>query len=620
MIHPGAGPTHRRARHSVAVRAVTGVALAGVLLAGCSGGATTATPPRSATLSGSSSVASGAAPGSGSGSSSPAGARSPSPSSSAAASALAATSGSAAWRAGVARVLPVDLVPARPPFHAVSATQERACTAAVAPGWSRRENARPGTPLPEDRPTFAGSTAIAAYAWTTSAGCGDSVTVSASAPIGRYVVRVWRVGWYGGHGARLVWSSPSFRAVPRTHAAGPAVIAAGPGWRPSVNVPVAPGWVPGLYLFQLVGTGGTPGAGGWVPLVVHAPQQAPRAAALYMAPTLTWAAYNPFGGASLYRSLSGDPATTEKRRARVVALARPSVINGQRQVAEYTVPLIQTLERTGTDIDYATDTDIDATPGLLLGRAEVIVGSHAEYVTTRLYDAFEAARNTGINLAFLGGNQFYWHVRLSRAADGSPRAITLHRELAEDPLRTTNPSEVTIRWRDAPLNRPESLLVGAQYTGLGVVSPLLTLNPPGWTGWHPATTLAAAAAGEVDAPNRAGAVRTQVLAQGTTRSGRYWVDAGVTYYVAPSGAGVVDAASIDTGCVTRGSCYGLATPPATRAAMSTFVTSVVKAFATPRFGATHPVDASAGTWLNGAAFAGRYGAKGVGVSLRHDDD
>jgi hypothetical protein len=337
-------------------------------------------------------------------------------------------------------------------------------------------------------------------------------------------------------------------------------------------------------------------------------------------PVLTWAAYNPFGGASLYRAATGGPTTSVQRRARVVALGRPLVAQGQRQVAQYTVPLVQTLEAAGVDVDYLADTDVDASPGLLRDRAEIIVGSHAEYATTRLYDALEAARNAGTNLAFLGANQIYWHVLLTRTADGSPLAVRLHRVLAEDPARTSAPADVTVRWRDAPLRRPEALLIGAQYRGLGVVGPLLPLAPPDWTGWTSGRSLPTAGSGEVDAVSVGGPPQVQAIAQGTTRRGTGWVDAVATYYVAPSGAGVVDTSSINTGCLARNSCYALAVPAATQRAMHEFVVRVVTGFATPRFGAGHPADPGAGGRLTGAALAGRYGALATGTSVADDDD
>lgn len=514
-----------------------------------------------------------------------------------------------AWDASVARTMPPDLP--SPPMPG-------ACAAATRPGWLAAENRRRGTPLPRP-PAFAHPGAVLATTSTPSVGCGERFRVAVSAPRGRYAVRVWRTGHYGGAGARVVWTSPTFAAGPQPRTTGAAVVSGGPRWRTTETVTVPATWPPGLYLAEVIGS--RTGGAGWVPFVVRG-QSDPegRAPAVYVVPTLTWAAYNPYGGASLYRSSSGPAATAVKRRAHVVALDRPLVQTGQGQLTDYTVPLVQSVEAAGTDVDYVSDVDVDAAPSLLSGRGVVVVGSHAEYVTTRLYDALEAARNEGVNLAFLGANQVYWHVRVTRLADGTAVGVELHRVVSEDPARTRSPEDVTTRWRDTPLNRPEAVLVGSQYRGLGVLGPLQVLAPPSWTGWTAGRSLPRAAGGEVDAVSTLGPPAVQILAAGTTRHGKAWIDATATYYVAPSGAAVINTASLFTGCLSQGRCPGLTAPAQTRQAYRALVANVVRQFATPRFGSEHPVVATPRPWLVGAPLARRYGSAATGVVVRADDD
>lgn len=103
-----------------------------------------------------------------------------------------------------------------------------------------------------------------------------------------------------------------------------------------------------------------------------------------------------------------------------------------------------------------------------------------------------------------------------------------------------------------------SSAAGSAAAGGGVwaasVARTLAAHPPTWTGWKDGQLLSDVAAGEVDAPGPNSPPRTQVLAQGTTRRGKGWIDDAATYYVAPSGAGVVDAGSMDLGCASRSGC------------------------------------------------------------------
>ena len=75
-------------------------------------------------------------------------------------------------------------------------------------------------------------------------------------------------------------------------------------------------------------------------------------------------------------------------------------------------------------------------------------------------DGLEAARALGVNLAFLGGNTGYWQIRYS-----SPerRVLEEYRSATADPL--DNPRQKTVRWRDAPVLRPECTLLGVQWQG-----------------------------------------------------------------------------------------------------------------------------------------------------------
>jgi N,N-dimethylformamidase len=90
------------------------------------------------------------------------------------------------------------------------------------------------------------------------------------------------------------------------------------------------------------------------------------------------------------------------------------------------------LEDKGFTYDIVTDEDLDD-EGLDLVRpyAAVLTGSHPEYYTERMLDALLAYTRGGGNLAYLGGNGFYWriardparpHVIEIRRAEGGVRA------------------------------------------------------------------------------------------------------------------------------------------------------------------------------------------------------
>jgi hypothetical protein len=93
-----------------------------------------------------------------------------------------------------ASVVPISTTaPSAPPVPAVS--------------WVTVENRRPGTS--GWRITHMGpADAIQGWADHVSAAAGERVRLSVSTTARRFRVQAYRMGWYGGRGARLVWQSP----------------------------------------------------------------------------------------------------------------------------------------------------------------------------------------------------------------------------------------------------------------------------------------------------------------------------------------------------------------------------------------------------------------------------
>ena len=72
-------------------------------------------------------------------------------------------------------------------------------------GWVIRENLRPGTS--EWRIRQGTARTIEGFANKVSAQHGEMVTLFVSTPAARFQVKAFRMGYYGGRGARLVWTS-----------------------------------------------------------------------------------------------------------------------------------------------------------------------------------------------------------------------------------------------------------------------------------------------------------------------------------------------------------------------------------------------------------------------------
>jgi len=436
------------------------------------------------------------------------------------------------------------LPPAATPTPVV--TQPRAVAFTPHGASVAQENARPGTlGWTVQHPSTAGQ--IEAYADRVSAQVGDTVELFVTSTAPTWNATAYRMGWYGGALARQVWRSPLQRGVrqpPATYTRATGMIVA--HWAPSLAVPITTDWPPGDYLFKLVASTGWDT---YVPLTVR--DDASNAPILIVNAVTTWQAYNLWGGADLYSSyVSGAGGRAYAgSRADVVSFDRPYRLgNGSGDFLGNEEKLVKLVEMAGLDVSYTTDVDLAEHPQLLLQHRVIVSLGHDEYYSTAMRDALEAARDRGVNLVFLGANAVYRHIRLQPSALGPDRIEVNYRIAGLDPDNRTDPAEVTVSWRQAPVNRPESTLLGEMYQCNPVRADMVVTDPAAWVwtdvGLAAGRRLPGLIGSEYDHWDRteqqpAGS-GVELLAQSPLSCRGRSGTSDFTYYVAPSGAGVLD--------------------------------------------------------------------------------
>ena len=95
-------------------------------------------------------------------------------------------------------------------------------------------------------------------------------------------------------------------------------------------------------------------------------------------------------------------------------------------------------------------------------------------------EAATAARDRGVNLAFLGGNEVYRHIRFADTPLGPNRLEINYKSFGEDPASRTDPREATPDWRQPPYPRPESVLTGNSYSCFPGRADLVATDPDNW--------------------------------------------------------------------------------------------------------------------------------------------
>jgi hypothetical protein len=239
-------------------------------------------------------------------------------------------------------------------------------------------------------------------------------------------------------------------------------------------------WISGDYLVHMTTPAGDIASAQFVVRDDRRPSQV-----LAVLPLNTYEAYNNWGGKSLYPSNSMGPATVALSpfagAATEVSFERPyTSIDRIRQDFE----TVAFLERDGYDVTYATSVDLDRDPNLLAHHRIFISVGHDEYWSRDMRDRVEGARDRGMGIVFLGGNDVYWQVRYRAGANGDERAVLVcYRLAAIDPLAQTDPARTTVRWSEPPLDQPESSLTGTVYTDPILDAPatwLVAKTAPAW--------------------------------------------------------------------------------------------------------------------------------------------
>lgn len=451
---------------------------------------------------------------------------------------------------------PASHLPASPPpVPPASWPPSPAAFEGLTSDWVVQENARPGNntwrtygPLEaagqnaslRDGPPPQG---IEGYLDATSAALGDRVAFHVSTTASTYRIDGYRMGWYGGAGGRRVWQSaslPGWQQGPARYDVATKTSEA--LWDTSYEVTLdAPTFLPGCYLFQLIADNGTTR---YVPLTIRDDHS--RSRFVVVNAVADWQAYNEWGGTSLYYGrIPGGRERNFANRARAVSFERPYDFGGGAgDFVGAELPLVMRMEEAGLDVTYITSHDVHRDPSLLQRHGVVISTAHDEYWTHEMRQAFEGARDSGVNLIFFGANACYRQVRFEDTLHGSMRRQVCYKSSAEDPIKSTHPELTTVDWRDAPLKLPESSMIGVQYDGQ-VITDLVVSHPDAWvwesTGVGDGQIFSGVVGPEFDHIADASPANIELLGRSPVDvkiGGKRKSHADMTYYTAPSGSGV----------------------------------------------------------------------------------
>ncbi|MSO56132.1 MAG: hypothetical protein EXQ55_04320 [Acidobacteria bacterium] len=386
------------------------------------------------------------------------------------------------------------------------------------------ENCKPGNPEPEWDVNGAGDASIQGFSTEVSVNHGEAMAFKIKTESPKYRIDIYRLGYYGGTGARLVTTIRPSVLLPQAQPeclTEPATKLYDCGnWAVSASWAVPREAMSGLYIARPVREDAEPPMTARhdnsqfpprerFPAVPHAYGASNKLAneikearashiyfvvrddegksdILFQTSDPAWEAYNRYGGSSTYGSWVQGDAMGQFHRAFKVSFNRP--LSNREWRSAVNAPLndhysmIRWLELNGYDVSYFAGVDSDRMGAKIKEHKLFLSNGHDEYWSAGQRTNVEAARDTGVSLAFFAGNEVFWKTRYEASIDKSHTAYrTLvcyketHSRISDSgqlqPGRKLDPvKEVwTGTWRDASdFNpegpKPENGLMGVIFT------------------------------------------------------------------------------------------------------------------------------------------------------------
>lgn len=220
----------------------------------------------------------------------------------------------------------------------------------------------------------------------------------------------------------------------------------GAGWNQTDEIGTS-GLEPGVY-----GVRGTDGGRSFESIFCLKPPERSSNEVSLLLNTNTWAAYNSWGGASLYGW--NLPFDTERAVAERANFFRPNPRENSSRGTDHLfggeLHLLRWLEAEGINYACLTDDDLHSNPTILSNSTALILNTHPEYWSTAMRDNLDQFLSSGGSLLNLGGNGVYWKTEVT------DYGIFVDK---------TRQIEGQGRWRE--VGRPESAVLGVRYDSEG---------------------------------------------------------------------------------------------------------------------------------------------------------
>lgn len=297
------------------------------------------------------------------------------------------------------------------------------------------ENAKPGTTdwqltyTKVDPATQYRCPWIEGYVSRASVSAGDSLDIFVSTnPAGPFKIDLYRMGYYGGTGARHLKTLGPFEGVVQPDPPVGEERLRECQWTACTTIAIPEDWLSGVYLGKLSLLDDR-----YQSYIVFIVRDDRTADLLFQCSDNTWQAYNRWpdnyalydDGQNQWALKPGIRVSYDRPYGKYCQIFDAPLSQGSGEFLLWEFPLAFWLEREGYDVTYCSNTDtLSNAAGLLRAKGFLSVG-HDEYWSLEQFNNVKAAVDAGVHVAFFSGNTACFVAPMFPNSHGTPhRALT----------------------------------------------------------------------------------------------------------------------------------------------------------------------------------------------------
>lgn len=265
---------------------------------------------------------------------------------------------------------------------------------------------------------------IEGYCSRASVKAGESIEIMVSTnPPGRFKIDLYRMGYYGGAGARHMRALGPFDGVTQPEPPVGDERIRECAWSPCTTIAIPEDWPSGVYLGKLSLIDAR-----WQSYIVFIVRDERPADVVFQCSDNTWQAYNRWpDNYSLYDNAESEWAlkpgirvSYDRPYGKYCQILDAPQSQGSGEFLLWEFPFVYWLEREGYDVTYVSNTDVHADIANIARAKAMISVGHDEYWSLEQFNHVKQAIADGLNVGFFSGNTCCFVSPFAPSSTGAP--------------------------------------------------------------------------------------------------------------------------------------------------------------------------------------------------------